>query len=235
MTGKGIPRPVEALVAGLGLVTCSPILAVCALAVRLSSRGPILYSQKRVGVAGHPFTLFKFRTMVDDSRGPAVTAGHDPRITEVGRFLRHAKLDELPQLWNVIRGDMALVGPRPEIPEFVNLYDPRWQEALSVRPGLTDPVTLHLRNEEALLAACGGDPERFYRDVLVRYKLEGYGMYLSQRTWWTDVRVLIDTIVTIVSRRGERGATLEQIRSSVKGQEADTLLESSERNKLTGV
>ena len=185
----GLPRWFEVLAALLGLVLVSPLMVVCALGVKLSSPGPVIFRQKRVGQGGRPFFLLKFRSMRVGERGPQVTRSGDARVTRFGRWLRKLKLDELPELWNVVRGDMALVGPRPEVPEYVNLQDPLWQEVLVARPGITDPVTLRLRNEEELLAQAS-DSERFYLEVLQRYKLKGYLDYLRCRTWWSDVGVL---------------------------------------------
>lgn len=189
----GLPRMVDAGLALLALVLLTPILLLVALAVRLSSPGPVLFRQQRIGQFGRPFMFVKFRSMVPRAEGIGVTAADDPRITSVGRWLRRFKLDELPQLWNVAVGDMALVGPRPEVPRYVDNSDPRWAEVLAARPGLTDPVTLQLRNEEGLLAAGGRDAEEFYRRVLQPWKLDGYIAYLRQRTPASDMRVLLGT------------------------------------------
>jgi lipopolysaccharide/colanic/teichoic acid biosynthesis glycosyltransferase len=151
-----------------------------------------------MGRGATPFTLVKFRTMRASARGPKVTAGDDPRVTAVGRLLRGSKLDELPELWNVLRGEMALVGPRPEVPELVDLANPLWREVLSVRPGLTDPTTVRLRDEEALMAAVEGDRERYYREVLQPLKLRGYVEYLRNRSWQSDLGVLADTARAIL-------------------------------------
>ena len=194
----GLPRAVDALLAAVALVLFLPLLLLCALAVAFSSRGPVLFQQKRVGRRGQFFTLYKLRTMRAGSSGLLVTPGGDARVTPVGRFLRKFKLDELPALWNVLIGDMSLVGPRPEVPRFVDLGNPIWRRLLGGRPGLTDPVTLTLRNEEELLASVEGNPESFYRDVLQPYKLRGYADYLERRTWWTDLQVLWRTAVAIV-------------------------------------
>lgn len=152
-----------------------------------------------MGRYGAPFTLLKFRSMyLHDNRGRQVTAKGDSRVTFVGGLLRKTKLDELPELWNVVRGDLSLVGPRPEVLKYVNLDNPFWQKVLEVRPGITDPVTLRLRNEEELLAGCEGDPEKFYLSTLQPYKLLGYIEYQGQRTWRTDMRVLIKTLFAVV-------------------------------------
>jgi lipopolysaccharide/colanic/teichoic acid biosynthesis glycosyltransferase len=130
--------------------------------------------------------------------GPEITAKADPRITGVGRLLRKSKLDELPQLWNVVRGDMSLVGPRPEAIRYVDLNDGLWRDVLRVRPGITDPVTLRLRNEEELLAAVPGDRDAFYRAHLVPYKLTGYREFLAGRTARCDLAVLWRTVLGVV-------------------------------------
>jgi lipopolysaccharide/colanic/teichoic acid biosynthesis glycosyltransferase len=142
--------------------------------------------------------MFKFRTMRTGSSGAGVTMDRDPRITAVGRVLRKTKLDELPELWNVVRGDMAIVGPRPEVPQYVDENDPRWREVLKVKPGLTDPVTVALRNEERLLASAGPDRERFYVHSLLPWKLDGNARYLRIRTPWSDMAVLAATVVAVL-------------------------------------
>ena len=193
----GLPRIVEVSIAVAVLVVSAPILVACALVVRLSSRGPVLFRQARVGLNGQSFTLFKFRSMRCESEGLQITADGDRRITAAGKFLRKTKLDELPELWNVLKGDMALVGPRPEVAGYVDLTDRRWKQVLQARPGLTDPVTVRLRNEQVLLAKVSADPERFYLDVLLPYKLDGYTEYLARRTWRSDLKVLWETCLAV--------------------------------------
>jgi lipopolysaccharide/colanic/teichoic acid biosynthesis glycosyltransferase len=193
----GIPRWAEAAAAGAALVAIAPVMGALAVAVRLSSPGPVLFRQERVGQGGRPFTLLKFRSMRAGD-GIGVTAADDRRITKVGRFLRKTKLDELPQLLNVVRGDISLVGPRPEVPQYVNLDDPNWQRVLDVRPGITDPVTLALRNEEELLAEVEDDRESFYREVLQPLKLAGYIAYLEARSIRSDLRVLWRSVLAVL-------------------------------------
>lgn len=177
----------------------SPVLILVAMGIRFSTRGPILFRQVRIGRDGKPFTLLKFRTMrMDSTRGVQVTMKGDNRITPIGRWLRLSKLDEFPSMWNVVRGDMSLVGPRPEVPDYVDLGNPVWQEVLRVRPGVTDPVTLQLRNEEDLMAAAPGDKERFYLDTLQPYKLACYQAYLSRRSFWTDCKVVFGTLLAVL-------------------------------------
>ena len=165
----GLPHALESGLALWALAVVSPVVLGSMLAVKLTSPGPALFKQARVGQGGRTFTLVKLRTMRTDNAGIGVTAKGDARITPVGRVLRKSKLDELPELWNVVVGDLSLVGPRPEVPRYVNFDDVLWTRVLEARPGLTDPVTLRLRNEEELLASVDGDRERFYVDVLQRF------------------------------------------------------------------
>ena len=195
--GEGLPRPVEAALALAALAVLSPVILAAAAAVALGSPGPVLFRQPRVGRGGAPFTLWKLRSMRMAPQGSQLTAAGDDRITPLGRWLRRFKLDELPQLWHVVRGDMSLVGPRPEVPRYVDFGEPLWREVLAARPGLTDPVTLRLRNEEELLAGVA-DVEAFYRERLLPWKLRGYCDYLSRRTAWTDLAVLARTALAVL-------------------------------------
>lgn len=197
---SGIPRPVEAILAAGALIAVSPLLALAGAAVLVGSGRPVVFRQTRVGRGGVPFTMYKFRTMVDRPGGVAVTAGDDPRITRVGRLLRRTKLDELPELWNVVRGDMSFVGPRPEAPRYVRDDEPRWSAVLKARPGLTDPTTLSLIDEESLLARVTGDREEFYLRELLPAKLDGYIAYLEGRTWRSDLAVLWQTAASLAAR-----------------------------------
>ena len=195
---SGIPRWADAFVAAIGLIVAAPIMGAIALTILTTSGRPILFRQKRVGRSGRLFELLKFRTMVVADTGPQVTSRNDARITRLGRLLRKTKLDELPTFWNVLRGDMALVGPRPEVPRYVNQDDPKWSVILSVRPGITDPTTVALRNEEDLLARAYPDVETYYRTQLQPAKLTGYIDYLQQRTFRTDLSVLGRTLAAII-------------------------------------
>lgn len=208
----GLPRAVEVPLAAVALVAALPVIALSAAAIALTSRGPILFRQKRIGRGGKPFEMIKLRTMRISPGGPRVTARGDTRVTAVGRFLRRLKIDEIPGLWNVLRGDMALVGPRPEVPDLVDSGDALWREVLQARPGLTDPTTLDLRDEEEILARVEGDRDRFYREVLRPRKLEGYVSYLRRRTPWSDVRVLFETARALLrpSRRAPLPADLSE-------------------------
>jgi lipopolysaccharide/colanic/teichoic acid biosynthesis glycosyltransferase len=180
--------------ATVGLLVLAPLLALLALWIKLDSPGPVLFRQERVGRHGRPFRIHKLRTMVHGPGGLPLTVGDDARITRAGRFLRRTRLDELPQLVDVLRGDMSLVGPRPEVPRYVALYPPSLRErALSVRPGLTDPASLAFIDESARLAQAA-DPEREYVEVILPLKLQAAAEYAERATLWTDLRVLARTL-----------------------------------------
>ena len=189
----GLPRALEILLALSGLAVAAPAIVLAAAGIVLTSGFPAFFRQKRVGRGGRPFTMVKLRSMRPSRGGPKVTAGGDSRVTPFGRFLRRSKLDELPELWNVLKGEMSFVGPRPEVPELVDPANPLWKEVLLARPGLTDPVTVRLRDEETLMAGVEGDREAFYRETLQPFKLQGYCEYLRRRSWKTDLGVLART------------------------------------------
>src|SRR5262249_50998579 len=180
---NGLARQAEAAIALVGLVMVAPLIALSALLIAVTSPGPVIFRQKRIGRKGRAFTMYKLRTMRMANSGPQVTAGDDVRVTPVGKFLRKTKLDELPELWNVLKGDISLIGPRPEVPRYVDLEDPMWRLVLEAKPGIADPMTLRLRNEESLLAEVEGDRERFYLERLLPFKLDGYISYLRARSW----------------------------------------------------
>lgn len=215
----GLPRIVEILLSLGGLVVASPFVFVAGVVVALDSPGSPFFLQERVGRGGRRFLLWKLRTMRAGD-GPEVTAAGDSRVTRVGRFLRRLKLDELPQLWNVLKGEMSFVGPRPEVPALVDMASETWRRVLLVRPGITDPVALALKDEEALLAAVPGDRGRFYRETLQPYKLRGYVDYIQKRTAWTDVAVIARTILAIVNVIRVPSVTKAQLES---GRGPDTL------------
>ena len=194
----GMARWLEVLLSALALIVSLPLVALGSVAIALTSRGSVIFRQQRVGRDGQLFVLYKLRTMRTAHDGPQVTRSGDDRITWVGRILRRTKVDELPELWNVLKGDMSLVGPRPEVPRYVDLDDDRWGIVLRSRPGITDPVTIRLRNEEALLADVKGDHEDFYIRRLQPFKLQGYIDYLHNRSWWSDIKVLCKTLVVVV-------------------------------------
>jgi lipopolysaccharide/colanic/teichoic acid biosynthesis glycosyltransferase len=187
------PDLISQIAAGLSLVAVAPIVAVCALALIVEGGGPVFFRQCRIGRNGRPFDLLKLRSMRHASHGTRITARGDSRITGVGKLLRSYKLDELPQLWNVLRGEMSFIGPRPEVPEYVDLSDPRWQAVLSVKPGITDLASLAFLNEENLLFR-QKDFESFYRDWLLPRKLDLSAYYIRTRSFSTDVRLIALTI-----------------------------------------
>jgi len=177
----------------LALLFLSPALLVIAASILAEDGAPILFAQVRVGREGKPFRLRKFRTMRRGQSGPSITARGDSRITRVGQFLRKFKLDELPQLWNVVLGEMSLVGPRPEVPEFVDYSQPVWRSVLRVRPGITDPASVAYRNEEELLAKAS-DPIRYYQESVLPAKLALNLEYLERRSLWLDLKVMTQTV-----------------------------------------
>jgi lipopolysaccharide/colanic/teichoic acid biosynthesis glycosyltransferase len=188
------------LVAALaGLLLLAPLLLAAALWIRLDSRGPVMFRQARVGRGGKLFRIYKFRTMAPDSeRAGQLTVGPDLRITRAGKFLRHYKLDELPQLFNVLAGDMSLVGPRPEVPRYVACYPPGVRAiVLSVAPGITDWASILYKDENAILGRAA-DPEQAYLETILPAKLEYYVRYVRERTFWTDLRIIGSTLVALV-------------------------------------
>jgi lipopolysaccharide/colanic/teichoic acid biosynthesis glycosyltransferase len=197
LTEDFLRRLIESAVAFAALILFFPLLTGCALLIRITSGPGIFFRQFRVGHNGAIFTLYKLRTMRVRSDGSKITAGNDNRITPVGKFLRRMKLDELPQLYNILRGEMSFVGPRPEVVEWVDLNDARWREILRVRPGITDPVTLEFRNEEQFLTEID-DKEAFYREVVQPYKLNGYLRYLRSKNSLTDWQIVFRTFFAVV-------------------------------------
>jgi lipopolysaccharide/colanic/teichoic acid biosynthesis glycosyltransferase len=183
---------VTAAAAGLSLLW--PLLLAIAVAVKSRDGGPVFYRARRVGKNGRPFYLYKFRTMVvgADRLGPGITADGDGRITRLGRFLRCTKLDELPQLINVLKGDMSLVGPRPEDPRYVARYTAEQRRVLNVRPGITSPASLHYRHEEALLP--GDNWETVYLQQVMPHKLAIELDYLQRRTLRHDLGLILQTV-----------------------------------------
>lgn len=180
----------------VALIVLAPLLAVVALAVKLDSPGPVLFRQERVGRHGVPFRIHKFRTMVADApqRGPPITVGGDPRITRLGAWLRRTRIDELPQLFDVLRGAMSLVGPRPEVARYVAQWPPELRErVLAVRPGITDPASLEFIDEAALLAAAA-DPEREYVERIAPRKMRAAADYAAHATLRSDLVVIARTL-----------------------------------------
>lgn len=190
-------RAFDIVVAGAGIVVLAPLMAAIAVLVRLDSRGPVLFRQERVGRDGTLFRIHKFRTMRDEPGGLLAATG-DSRVTRVGAWLRRTKLDELPQLFDVVAGDMSLVGPRPELPVFVEAWPATARSiVLSVRPGITDPATILLRDEGDELAAAA-DPEEHYRATLLPRKVDLYVSYVNDRSLAGDVRILLRTVLSVL-------------------------------------
>jgi lipopolysaccharide/colanic/teichoic acid biosynthesis glycosyltransferase len=200
-------RLFDVLFATVGLIVSLPLMAFVAVLIKATSKGPVIYSQVRIGRLGKEFRIHKFRSMVPeaDTLGSSVTTGTDPRVTSIGRLLRKSKLDELPQLWNVLRGEMSLVGPRPDVPEIVAEYTPAMRKILDVAPGMTSVASVELRSEEELLSGCT-EPELAYRAVMVPYKVELAMQHVLRRSTWYDFGVLLKTVwVLSVGRfRSER-------------------------------
>ena len=196
-------RLFDIVMAGLALLLMSPLLIGIAAWIRLDSVGPVFFRQERVGRHGRLFRIHKFRTMVTDAErlGAQITVSGDPRITAAGRFLRRSKLDELPQLIDVLAGTMSLVGPRPEVPRYVAMYPTALREkVLSVRPGITDPASIEFRDEGALLAAAA-DPEREYADVVLPAKLRFAADYVDHASLAYDLRLIGLTLKALVLNR----------------------------------
>ena len=191
-----VKRLFDITVSFLGLLATSPLLLAAALAVKLSSPGPVFFRQERVGKGGKPFHILKFRTMRSSGGGPLITVGRDPRITRVGHLLRQSKIDELPQLINVLKGNMSFVGPRPEVPRYVALYTDEQRRVLAVRPGITDPASIKYRHEAELLAAAE-DPERVYVEKIMPDKLRLNLEYLERAGLLSDLRIILSTLITI--------------------------------------
>jgi lipopolysaccharide/colanic/teichoic acid biosynthesis glycosyltransferase len=210
--GEMIRRTLEIVTVVVGLLLIWPVFLLIALVIVVTSPGPILFAQTRVGRHGKPFTIFKFRSMVSgaDKLGSSVTTGDDARITPVGRFLRRTKLDELPQLWNVLSGDMSLVGPRPEVPEIVAHYTPAMYRILEVRPGITSIASLNLQDEEILLAALD-DPDRAYLEAMVPFKVLLAMKHVDQGSIWFDIKVLVLTLYSVLLGRWWPLSELRQV------------------------
>jgi lipopolysaccharide/colanic/teichoic acid biosynthesis glycosyltransferase len=204
-------RAFDIAVAGLALLVLAPVFAIVAVAIKLGSRGPVFFRQERVGRGGEPFRIVKFRTMVSgaESRGPNVSAIDDHRITRIGAFLRRSFLDEAPQLFNVLAGDMSLVGPRPETPEYAALMNPRERRILSVRPGMAGPSTLAFSVDEAAILSRHGDPDRFYREHLLHQRAAADLEYLRTASLREDIRILFRTGAVVMDglRPGRRRRT----------------------------
>lgn len=195
-------RLFDIVASGLGLLCLSPLLLVVAIWIKLDSPGPVFFRQVRVGRYNKDFRIFKFRSMrVGSDKGSQITVGgHDSRITRSGYFIRKTKIDELPQLINVFIGDMSLVGPRPEVRHYVDMWTPEQMHVLDVRPGITDPASIRYRNENELLEQAE-DPEKYYVEVIMQDKIKLYLEYVEKHSFLYDIKLIFQTFYTIVKER----------------------------------
>ncbi len=189
------------MASGLGLLVLSPLFLVLAVWIKCDSKGPVFYRQVRVGRNNRDFRLYKFRSMRggSDKKGLITIGGHDPRVTRSGYYIRRYKLDELPQLINVFAGNMSLVGPRPEVRKYVDLYTPEQMHVLDVRPGITDLASIRYRNENELLERAD-DPDRYYVDVIMQDKLRINLEYVADHSFLKDIKLIGMTFRAIVSK-----------------------------------
>lgn len=196
---RAIKRIFDILASGIGIIILSPVLIIIALRIKTGSDGPVFFKQVRVGQGGKEFKILKFRTMVVDAEklGRQITVGADNRITKVGAFLRKYKLDELPQLFNVFKGDMSLVGPRPEVPRYVNMYTEEQRRVLEVKPGITDLASIRYRDENELLGQAE-NPDEFYINTIMPDKLALNMEYINKSNIFFDIYIIINTIIKCI-------------------------------------
>lgn len=194
-----IKRIFDFLLSLAGVIILSPIFIIVSIAIKIDSKGNVLFLQKRVGRYGKEFNIYKFRTMVTDAEklGKQITVGKDNRITKVGAFLRKFKVDELPQLFNVLKGDMSLVGPRPEVPKYVDLYTDEQKKVLNVRPGITDMASLRYKDENDILGKVE-NPEEYYINVIMKDKLRLNLEYIEKSNVFFDVYLILKTIIKCI-------------------------------------
>ncbi len=191
-----IKRIFDLTLSVLGLLILLPVLMLTASLIKCSSPGPVLFKQERIGLNGQPFQIIKFRTMVVDAEksGRQITVYDDPRITKAGKYLRKFKIDELPQLYNILKGEMSLVGPRPEVSKYVEMYSEKQLAVLSVKPGITDYASIEFRNEDELLAL-SDNPEQVYIEIVMPYKLKLGLKYIKDMSLTTDLKILLFTLL----------------------------------------
>jgi len=195
-------RLLDVTLSCLGLALLSPLFAFLALLVKLDSKGPVFFRQERIGQGLKPFRIYKFRTMVADAhkKGGPITVGQDPRITRIGRILRKTKLDELPQLINVVNGEMSFVGPRPEVRQYVDLYRRDYEEILAIRPGITDLASLKYRDEQTKLGLAN-DPEQEYVRHVLPDKIALAKEYVRRSSFTYDISLMVKTVVRVCGSR----------------------------------
>ena len=195
-------RIFDIIASGCGLLMLSPLFIILAIWIKIDSKGPVFYKQIRVGQYNKDFMLYKFRSMRvgSDKKGLITVGNRDARITKSGYFIRKYKLDEFPQLINVLIGDMSLVGPRPEVRHYVNYWTEEQMHVLDVRPGITDPASIKFRNENELLEKAE-DPEKYYIEVIMQEKIKLYLEYVKEHSFWYDIKLIFKTFWVIVSER----------------------------------
>ena len=194
-----IKRILDILLSTISLAIIWPFLIFIGILIRVDSSGPIFYRQNRVGLHGTPFRIFKFRTMVIDAdkKGLSITTGQDPRITRIGRVLRKTKVDELPQLINIIKGEMSFVGPRPEVPRYANMYSSYQKQVLLVRPGITDYASIVYRNENEMLDKVAEPEDKYINDIMPS-KIELNLKYIREISLITDIKIIFQTLAVVV-------------------------------------
>lgn len=212
-----IKRAFDVLAAVVGLAVLAPLFVAVAAIIRLTSSGPIFFRQERMGRNFRPFFILKFRTMVPNAPqlGGPLTAGNDPRVTSIGRILRKTKLDELPQLINVLRGDMSFVGPRPEVRRFVELYRRDYEELLTIRPGITDLASLKYRHESELLGQYP-DPDAAYINVLLPDKIALGREYIRRSSLWFDLSLIFRTVFRMAESASPQDASSTMVNSPMR-------------------
>jgi lipopolysaccharide/colanic/teichoic acid biosynthesis glycosyltransferase len=199
-------RLLDIFLSAAGLILLAPFLPVVALLIKLDSDGPVFFLQERIGRSFKPFVIYKFRTMRpdEDTKGALITSGDDSRVTRIGRILRRYKIDELPQLLNVLKGEMSFVGPRPEVKKYVQRYERQYRKLLTVRPGITDPASLKFSNEEALIGKSSGSEEVYTKKILPE-KIRLSAKYVDERTLLTDLELIVKTILKTSHAKEDRG------------------------------
>jgi lipopolysaccharide/colanic/teichoic acid biosynthesis glycosyltransferase len=203
---SSMKRLLDLAIAVPGLIVLSPVLLLISVLIAIGDRGPVFFTQERVGKGGSRFRMYKFRTMITRAEkvGGQLTVRHDKRITRIGRLLRKTKIDELPQLLNVVFGDMSLVGPRPEVPRYVDMYTPEQREVLQLPPGITDPASIKYRSESDLLAR-SEDPERTYVEQIMPDKITLNLEYAEHASLAGDLRLILETLLTVAAGRDPGG------------------------------
>jgi len=195
-------RAFDFIVSAVGISVCSPLFLVIGALIKWDSKGPVFFKQERIGKNFHPFRIYKFRTMVENAEqiGSKITYGNDPRITRIGQFLRKTKIDELPQIINVFKGEMSLVGPRPEVRQYVEIYRQDYETILTVRPGITDLASLKYRDEVALLGRCNNPQEEYLRHVLPD-KINLSKESIKRSSFFFDLTLIVKTLLKVFEYR----------------------------------